>query len=142
MVGSRISDLDELFLKHDRIARRRNLVVLLGFLRVTEGGLLDLALNVAGAPALSREAFTGYRQKTIVGVNVEISLPLGDYDSDKRVNFGANRWSIAPEIGVSHRTGQLMSYWILPQSGVVISCTTVQQLTYSEMQTDEWKNRM
>ena len=35
-----------------------------------------------------------------------------------------------------------MSYWILPVSGVVISCTTVQRLTHSEMQTDEWKNRM
>ena len=43
---------------------------------------------------------------------------------------------------MSHRTGQLMSYWILPPSGIVISCTTVQRLTHSEMQTDEWKERM
>ena len=35
-----------------------------------------------------------------------------------------------------------MSYWILPVSGIVISCTTVQRLTRSEKETDEWKARM
>ena len=34
-----------------------------------------------------------------------------------------------------------MSYWILPVSGIVISCTTVQRLTRSEKAT-EWKSRM
>ena len=32
-------------------------------------------------------------------------------------------------IGVSHRVGSDMSYWILPKSGVVGSCTTVQHVT-------------
>ena len=32
-----------------------------------------------------------------------------------------------------------MSYWILPVSGIVISCTTVKRLTHSEKATDEWK---
>ena len=35
-----------------------------------------------------------------------------------------------------------MSYWILTESGNVISCTTVQQLSNLEQQTDEWKMRM
>ena len=35
-----------------------------------------------------------------------------------------------------------MSYWILPESGIPISCITVQQLMFLEKQTDEWKNRM
>ena len=35
-----------------------------------------------------------------------------------------------------------MSYWILPVSGIVISCTTVQRLTGSDEATYEWKSRM
>jgi hypothetical protein len=35
-----------------------------------------------------------------------------------------------------------MSYWILPPSGIPISCNTVQRLTNLEQQTDTWKRRM
>ena len=42
-------------------------------------------------------------------------------------------------LGVSHKVGQLMSYWILTSKGRVISCTTVQRLTYAESQTDDIK---
>ena len=38
--------------------------------------------------------------------------------------------------------GQLMSYWILPISGIPISCTTVQQLTNLERETEENRSRM
>jgi hypothetical protein len=34
-----------------------------------------------------------------------------------------------------------MSYWVLPQSGIPISCTTVQRLTNLEQLTEEWKQR-
>jgi hypothetical protein len=36
----------------------------------------------------------------------------------------------------------LMSYWILPESGIPISCTTVQRLTNLERQANEWKANM
>eukprot|EP00978_Attheya_sp_CCMP212_P042528 scaffold260524_cov34-Attheya_sp.AAC.1 len=36
----------------------------------------------------------------------------------------------------------MMSYWILPLSGIPISVVTVQRLMNSEQQTDEWKKRM
>ena len=35
-----------------------------------------------------------------------------------------------------------MSYWILPSSGIPISCTTVQRLTELEKKTDEWISKM
>ena len=35
-----------------------------------------------------------------------------------------------------------MSYWILPESGIVMSCTTVQRVTHLEKQTDEYKKWM
>jgi hypothetical protein len=59
--------------------------------------------NLAGAPALTLPDFAGYRQKTIVGFDLEVSLPLGDYDETRRVNFGSNRWTFAPQLGFSHR---------------------------------------
>jgi len=64
---------------------------------------LKLTYNLAGAPALTLSEFAGYRQKTIIGFDLEVSLPLGDYDETRRVNFGSNRWTFAPQLGFSHR---------------------------------------
>ena len=44
-------------------------------------------------------------------------------------------------LGVSHRVGNLMSYWILTVSGRVISRTTVQRITDLELATDDLKER-
>jgi hypothetical protein len=60
-----------------------------------------LSLNLYGAPALSLEEFRRWQQDLIVGVALEVSAPLGQYDSDKLLNIGTNRWSIRPELGVS-----------------------------------------
>ena len=35
-----------------------------------------------------------------------------------------------------------MSYWILLESGIPVSCTTVQRIANLEKQTDEYKARM
>ena len=59
-----------------------------------------------------------------------------------RPNAGLGESCIGRWIGVSHKIGQLMSYWIMPVSGIPVSCTTVQRLTTLEKQTDEWKQRM
>jgi hypothetical protein len=44
-------------------------------------------------------------------------------------------------LGVSHRIGNLMSYWILTENGRVISRTTVQRVTNLELATAEVKER-
>jgi hypothetical protein len=67
--------------------------------------LLRLAVNLYGAPALSRREFASYQQSTIVGVALVVAPPLGAYDSTKLINVGSNRWSFKPEIGISQRTG-------------------------------------
>jgi hypothetical protein len=60
-----------------------------------------LAVNLTGAPALNVKEFADYRQKTIVGVGLQVSAPVGKYEPDRLFNLGANRWSVRPEIGVS-----------------------------------------
>jgi PAS domain-containing protein len=59
-----------------------------------------------------------------------------------RTNAGLGKTQLGRWLGVSHRVGQLMSYWILPISGIPISCTTVQRLTNLEKQTDAYRRRM
>lgn len=59
-----------------------------------------------------------------------------------RNNAGLGVAEIGRWIGVSHRVGQLMSYWVLPSSGIPISCTTVQRVTESEKSTEEFKEKM
>lgn len=60
-----------------------------------------LAVNLYGAPALSAAEFKDYRQKLIVGVSLQVTPPLGQYDETRLVNLGMNRWTFRPEIGVS-----------------------------------------
>jgi hypothetical protein len=71
---------------------------------------LRVAMNLYGAPALSREEFASYRQRTIVGVSLLVTAPLGQYDSSKLVNVGTHRWSFKPEMGLSVASGK---HWTL-----------------------------
>lgn len=66
-------------------------------------------INLLGAPALSAEEFKHYVQKTIVGVSLTVTAPWGQYDGDKVVNLGGNRWVIEPEVGISRKIGP----WLL-----------------------------
>ena len=52
-------------------------------------------------------------------------------------NAGLGEPQIGRWLGVSHRVGPLMSYWVLPESGIPISCTTVQPLSHLDKQKDE-----
>ncbi|MGZ5586729.1 MAG: transporter [Methylobacter sp.] len=61
------------------------------------------SINLFGAPAQSLEEFANYQQDTIVGTSLEVTAPGGQYDADKLLNLGTNRWSIKPEIGISKR---------------------------------------
>ena len=45
--------------------------------------LLRVSVNVYGAPALSMADFPTYRQDVIVGVGLQVTAPLGQYDSSK-----------------------------------------------------------
>ena len=81
----------------------------------------------------------------ITGETPDISeyIDFGFYDWVLfRTNAGLGPAEIGRWLGVSHRVGQLMSYWILPESGIPVSCSTVQRITNLEKQTDSYKKRM
>jgi len=60
------------------------------------------AINLLGAPSMDLEAFRQLLAdpKTIVGVSLLLKLPTGDYQPDKYINVGANRWAAKPAIGL------------------------------------------
>ena len=78
--------------------------------RDTCGGLdpaFRLTVNLYGAPAMGLAEFRSYRQDLIVGVSFQVGVPLGQYDPDRLVNLGTNRWTFRPEVGVSKRLGSM-----------------------------------
>jgi hypothetical protein len=75
--------------------------------------LLRFAVNLHGAPALPAAKFGGYRQDLVIGVSLLVTPPLGQYDPDRLVNLGTNRWSFRPEFGFSKAVGR----WLLEATG-------------------------
>ncbi len=74
-----------------------------------------LSVNLYGAPSLSLKEFASYEQDLIVGASLRVTAPLGQYDDNKAVNIGTNRWSFKSEIGVSKALGP----WILETTAAV-----------------------
>jgi len=66
---------------------------------------LRYSVNFYGSPALSVREFAGYRQDLLIGASVQISPPLGQYDEEKLVNLGNNRWFVKPDLGISKAWG-------------------------------------
>lgn len=66
---------------------------------------LRLAVNFYGAPALKPAEYAAWRQELIIGASLAVTAPLGQYDPDRLVNIGTNRWSVKPELGVSQALG-------------------------------------
>jgi hypothetical protein len=62
-----------------------------------------------GAPALSPKEFASYKPGTIFGGGLQVWVPLGQYDPDRLLNLGSNRWVFRPQLGVS----QNLSRWVL-----------------------------
>ena len=94
----------------------------------------SFAANLQGRTPL--EALTGETP------DISQYLDFGFYD---RVWFkedaGLGETKLARFLGVSHQVGSLMSYWVLPASGIPMSRTTVQRVTNLESHMDQCKKR-
>ncbi len=80
---------------------------------VRRDGLADprirLSMNLYGAPPLEPEEFRDYirnnEERTIAGVALATRVPLGQYNDQKLINLGENRYSFQPQVGVVHTIG-------------------------------------
>lgn len=76
------------------------------FRQRTTTGLTDarvrFAINLRGAPAMDAAGFQALRQdpKTIIGASIVVQAPTGDYDGDRLINLGTNRWAVKPALGM------------------------------------------
>ena len=68
-----------------------------------------LSVNFVGSPALKGKEFQAYRAShttnTVVGAALAVSVPLGQYEEDKLLNLGQNRFVFRPQIGAVHTRG-------------------------------------
>lgn len=106
-------------------------------------GLADprvrLAINLYGAPAMTPAAFGSYRQRSILGVSITVALPLSQYDPEKLINIGTNRWSFRPEVGVSRTFGNwvveaMAGVWLFTDNEDFFGDTTRSQDPIAEVQ--------
>ncbi|WP_277619067.1 transporter [Sulfurovum riftiae] len=69
-------------------------------------GLGDITLmgvfSLMGAPAYSKEEFSSYTPETIVDLLIAVTAPTGEYDADKLINLGTNRWSVRVGAPIMH----------------------------------------
>ena len=82
---------------------------------------MRVAIGLIGAPPLRGKDYQLYRKtqdvETLVAAGLFVGLPLGEYDEDRLINLGANRFCFRPELGLVHSrgkwTGELTgSLWI------------------------------
>ncbi|MDZ7612399.1 MAG: transporter [Flavobacteriaceae bacterium] len=64
-----------------------------------------LSVLLLGGKAISLSDFSKQTNRTILGASISLVAPTGEYDSDKLINLGTNRWSFKPELALSQRMG-------------------------------------
>jgi hypothetical protein len=62
---------------------------------------VTLSVNLLGAPTMTLKEFQELRADPhpILGASLKLVAPTGDYNSDKLLNVGANRWALRAELG-------------------------------------------
>jgi len=78
--------------------------------RADREGLGDLRLrftmSLLPGSALSPADFARTPPDRTLGISVVVNAPTGEYDRDKLINIGTNRWALKPEFGGSRRFGR------------------------------------
>jgi Putative MetA-pathway of phenol degradation len=69
---------------------------------------LRMSVIFIGGPALPLSGFKDYKQNFVMGASLQVYLPLGQYNADKLVNLGTNRFTFKPEIGISKTIKKLI----------------------------------
>jgi len=102
----------------------------------TANGFADprvrFSVNFIGAPALKPQDFASYQPGTIVGMSLQVWVPLGQYDPDRVLNIGSHRWTFRPQLGVAHTMGDwiveaTVSAWFFTRNGDFWGGQTLEQ---------------
>jgi hypothetical protein len=59
------------------------------------------SVNFIGAPALPLSGFKDYKQNLVIGASFQVYIPVSQYDPERLVNIGTNRFTFKPELGIS-----------------------------------------
>lgn len=91
-----------------------------------------LVVALVGAPALAREEFASFEPGTIVGFTARVRIPIGQYDRERLINLGSNRWVFSPQLGVSHVTGSFLleaygAAWLFTDNTEFLGANTFSQ---------------
>ena len=62
---------------------------------------VTLTVNLLGAPTMTPEDFQALREKPhpILGASLKVLIPVGQYDPNRLLNPGGNRWAVKAELG-------------------------------------------
>ena len=103
-------------------------------------GLLDtgfrVAVNLKGGPAMPPRQFVTWRQGVLLGASLKVIAPTGQYNSQRLINWGTNRWAFKPEFGYSQRWGNwivdgYVGVWLYTTNSEFFSMPTPQPQTQS-----------
>ena len=74
-----------------------------------------LTINLVGAPSMSPAEFQALRRNPhpILGASIKIVAPTGEYEPDKLINIGTNRWAVRFRLGYIR---PLTPKWLLEMS--------------------------
>ena len=81
------------------------------FVHFRRRGLADprvrFSMLLYGGPAETPAEFAkSKKSNTVVGAAVSVKMPLGEYSRERLINLGSNRWTIRPQLGVTHTRGK------------------------------------
>ena len=66
-----------------------------------------LSMLLYGGPAETPQEFASNpKSNTVVGAAIAVTAPYGEYFADKLINLGANRWTVHPQLGITHTRGK------------------------------------
>ena len=83
--------------------------------RRSGGGDVRLRFStiIKGGKALAPKEFAARKPEALIGASVLVVVPTGQYDPQRLVNPGTNRWAFKPEIGISKPVNR----WTFEMSG-------------------------
>jgi hypothetical protein len=60
-----------------------------------------LSINLLGAPSMTPAEFQELRRnpRPILGASIKVVAPTGEYEADKLINIGTNRWAVRAKLG-------------------------------------------